>query len=185
VPTDNLYKFVAITGMVVVAYSLLGPWRQVDHTWKEVFDLKTETATLTAEVETFTSEVRFRRELMRGQPTAPLGSAAERADRISRQNEESRYIEEQNRRLQVANARIEGNREKLAYLVKRTATLQRLGLAGLALGVVLGSLGFAGWYIRIQRLQDRRLVRETEDDGPSEAPGQVGGAGDEAEGSGS
>src|SRR5688500_14788980 len=49
-PTDNLYQFLAMAGILLVAISVLGPWRQVERMMVKNYQMAIALARIDAEV---------------------------------------------------------------------------------------------------------------------------------------
>jgi hypothetical protein len=137
IPTDNLYKFLTVFGILVAIASLLIP-RYV-HNQMRVQVLRADTE---------------------------LREAQARSDAIHRvnqaQNNQMNYVEltTQLEGIQPAIARAEGRKQEAESQEVQASRLVATSNVGVAVGIALATLGFVLWYLNLQRWQDQAVKRE-------------------------
>ena len=141
-PTDNLYKFLALSGLLIAGFSFtLLPW-QLHELRLEVFDSEAEARVLVIERE------QIERELSR------LESMDERTW------EEVSALRTSHDALRKSIARSDSNAERMTYLVETYRSLVTVSGGGIVLGGLLSIAGFRLWYTRVQRPLDERALLE-------------------------
>lgn len=163
IPTDNLYKFVALSGAALLIASFIFPLTRLDEIelaaqqtsaqrkvlGVEVTALETELAQLGDDVKRLDAAV-----VARSQSAVTLKEDAGQA--------KGRLVELEKRRLTllIKKAEIQGNEEKSALLLKQMdRTWSFLKLGGFA-GLAMAHVGFLLWYRRVQRPVDLEAQRK-------------------------
>jgi hypothetical protein len=142
-PTDNLYKFVAISGLILVVTSIIMYSLLRDNTsqalWEAIPSLKAQQERLEAEWASF-----FKR-----QKTASTEASREQMQHSDDLDEASEKI---NQRCAQTNAAYESAAERLR-------NWSCLLLSGI-IGALMMAGGFFLWYRRVQKFQDLILASE-------------------------
>lgn len=157
-PTDNLYKFIALAGLILLLFSSI---------YYQVFsrDVLLKNIDLRAEMSRMEKEVEFLRE--------DTDSLKEDKQAIKQDNSVSQ--EEQNN----VGKNIEGLNQRTREAILKTIELERIGkgvliyndqiallrwssIIGAITGILLLIIGFYLWYTRIQIYQDKILVNEAQ-----------------------
>jgi hypothetical protein len=141
-PTDNLYKFMAIAGLLVAGFSLYFPITERRQYRDQVLALEIELAAQTAETQRI-NEALSRRDSLR-----PL----------TRQEEE-RFGRFDSLRAQ-RNATMPLRQEALARYRTDIGLFGVLLVLGTASGLGCAAAGFTLWYNRVQRHLDRALAAD-------------------------
>lgn len=131
-PTDNLYKFLAIGALAVCVVSVVYPESQVFELESRVLALRVDTDTLNLEVDEL------------GRLTQEAGDAL-RARRLD---------------LRIKTALLKGKSAQAELVLKQIKSLVRVALIGGIVGAAGTVLGFWLWYWRVQRPQDLLLKRQ-------------------------
>lgn len=168
-PTDNLYKFVAVAGLIVFILGLMFPISEAIKAGRKVIPLETEVsvieqswllmrervdwlredvATLEKEVEELESEA------------SPERKAA-RAEEIKRASAELRQrhrsLREAIAEMDSEKCRCSGKLQEAGHELQLVRLFFRIGLLEAVAGAILAVLGFWLWYVRVQHPQDRAL----------------------------
>lgn len=155
-PTDNLYKFMAFTGAILIVVSQVGPALALRQTIDRISTFADETSKRVSEFAD--RQVSLNKEFAEARAKVKEWNDQARADDKFR-SESLEYAR------RMADAPMEILKVKAEILSKSVspelrshlAALQRCGYAGWA----LAATGFCLWWWKIQRLQDRILVSES------------------------
>jgi hypothetical protein len=156
-PTDNLYKFIALSGSALLITSFVFPL-----TWLNEIELaaqQTSAQRKVLDVELSALEVDLKQlgaNVKRLDAAVDANSRAALALQDGASQARARLFELDKRRLTlgVKKAEIQGNEEKSALLLKQMdRTWSYLKIGGAA-GLVLTQIGFFLWYRRVQRPAD-------------------------------
>lgn len=155
IPTDNLYKFIAISGLVLIVSVMFFAETQVSSIEKLIINHKTqsklldiETSFLQEKVASLKDEVTYIGE------SKSLNTPSEKVDAINRENEENSFELKQ---LKITRAKFEGEVAATEYLNNKLSRLWPTLLFYFGTGHVLAILGFALWYYKIQRFEDQKM----------------------------
>jgi len=166
-PTDNLYKFLAISGLVIVMFSIYYPF-QKDH----------ELKFLLIDID---SEIKLK-ELQITYLETKSGLLKQELDKIEKMlNENDQIPDKELHRtkmqtmyddfyksvleLHKSNINIIKDTEKSQLLNKELEVYKIIGIVSLVLGIIVMVGGFWVWYIKVQRPADNQLqqVKETQE----------------------
>ncbi len=144
IPTDNLYKFLAISGLVIIITCLYLPYKQIREIDLKYIELKSETQLL--------EEKNYILNVKKKLVEDIKSSTSEDALKIL--NERAELLQE---------APIISKRwEQLIYLNNEKKELRKITNVGLGFGVIITFIGFFQWYRRLQKYQDILMKREAE-----------------------
>ena len=161
-PTDSLYKFMSISGLIIFVFSLVYPQQLGNETSLRLFALKGEMASDLAE-----SAEWQRRSAALGKRISKIVDEEQiNNDQKSESNRDMMRAEamQQKTAFEIASleisrraARHESQLEELEYLTKQQSsihdTLQRITY----IAYFTSAFGFVFWYCKIQRHQDKIL----------------------------
>lgn len=153
-PTDSLYKFLAILGLVLAAWAVSFPWKQAYEYELKVAELKCAELQRNIKVEKIN--------------TTLDGLKVERArlEKVNDSEAELKIAAVDKRKQQLYIDKLEAQQpvdekvEVLKVLSRAQTTYQHVAYAGTSLGVVLSFVGFICWYFRIQRHIDADVLKE-------------------------
>jgi hypothetical protein len=153
-PTDSLYKFIAISGVAIVLvsfYTLTSAPREFQQRGR---DVALKEAQVRAELENMSNRVvRFEQRL--DNALADTNAMPAEAKQAWREGLESLITDAYSLNQQVYAISVQLDfRDKDEAIVKESV---RRSYYGAAVGLVIGIIGFALWYRRIQRYQDAAL----------------------------
>lgn len=135
-PTDSLYKFLAISGVLITLTTIFFFGLFVYRTHMKVIAAKTDLEVLRVQLD----DVALRLERAKGSGQSDDTARAE-------------YLQNK-----MDSARLRGKGNEIAFLESRISLIARLTALGLGIGMTSAALGFFLWYSRIQVFQDA-LIR--------------------------
>lgn len=148
-PTDSLYKFCAIVGLVMALWGAAFPWNKS-------YEAKLEGAKLRAEIKAAgekAKQLQARRDALTHElyalASAPASELEKQEIRAKKRDLDIALIE--------ATYPVDIGLERIKVIEEATTTYIRIGWTSLALGVFFTLLGFLAWYFRIQRYIDRDI----------------------------
>jgi len=162
-PTDNLYKFCAIAGLIIVGFSVYYPFALNRTLSADVIDLSTEMGVLEAESE-FTHDRakklhELKQDFIERQQSRYKPNPAQ--FRLTYSEQEIKSIEDEidrlNRDIRAGNAKMKGLLQKTKHLLVEVETINRLAYVSLAVGLILTFYGFFSWYRLVQKPLDEKL----------------------------
>lgn len=139
IPTDNLYKFLALSGLILAGFSGTFLPLQIHKTKLKVIEVEAEMQIIGQERESIGWEISRLKEIEYPTP--------EQIAIIQDRHEENA------KRLILA----ESARKQLEYLVRLYSLLSGLSGVGLVLGLIMATVGFTLWYTRVQRPLDKSM----------------------------
>jgi|CXWL01.1.fsa_nt_gi biopolymer transport protein ExbB/TolQ len=142
-PTDNLYKFVALTGLALLALSLTFPVSKIIELQMAV----TESQALRAKLDIQDDTVERALQKLEKSISPSAGEVAS-----------VRELHEQRKLMQIE---LDKTSKLNTYQLEWIQLYRSASIIGLILGSVLATLGFRFWYIRVQRPLDQRMIHET------------------------
>jgi len=143
-PTDNLYKFLALSGLVMLVLSFTFPRNMVDELELKAVESETNINLLAFEVSVLKDDV----------------DAAEKKPKLAEDGIQK--LSERQRQLEVKTLQVGGERAKLNVLVKQLRFAMSLSIIGSVLGFVLADIGFWLWYMRVQKPADLLARKQVE-----------------------
>ena len=147
-PTDNLYKFLALSGLVLFVISFVFPRSLVDELELKTVETQTEVNLLVREVSALNKDV----DVAAAKPNLSDEALEKLSERRDQLNEKA--------------IRLEGQKERQKTLLKQLRYAVDLSLFGSILGYLIAHVGFWLWYTRVQRLADllaRKQASATDD----------------------
>jgi hypothetical protein len=135
-PTDNLYKFLALAGLAIIFFSLSVPVSQLLRIRSRLFEFDIQSAKLKAEIEVVTG-------LITALEKKPNPTQAD-VDLLREKNNELLI------RSVVSKAEIEVVRRQTNDVLRLRAAIA----AGVLIGLTAATVGFSLWYTRLQAYQD-------------------------------
>ena len=132
-PTDNLYKFMAMAGMAIIIMGFLTVWAHANRS-QELF-----------------------RELQQG--LALSNTELEQAMQIANPEERLSLLRKHNLEL----AKLTSIQKELEFILDWKLRYEVFAVACMVLGTLLSGSGFWLWYVRVQRHLDKMLHDKTLD----------------------
>lgn len=139
-PTDNLYKFIALAGLVVILLSIVLPNIALHNLRLELLKTNGELSVLQAEYD-------FLREEHNSVENHPnLEEAAKHREKM--------------KELRVRTLQLKSKDESERFLHRQTIVWQSVAAIGLFVGAGMVTFGFKLWYERVQKYQDMILKKD-------------------------
>jgi hypothetical protein len=180
-PTDNLYKFLAISGLAVVLVSATYPTYLYFDLDQQSLEIQRDTELLSFEVDQLNDisraidqtearvDARMKdvdeqiEKLKRGEITQEAAFAANNQAKaeIATLREQATKLRDKARESQRNDIDRKLKLRQYDLLRERATTIAILGFVGIAVGLVTTVAGFSLWYSRMQRFQDEILARES------------------------
>lgn len=150
-PTDSLYKFLAIAGIVMVMWG-------VSYPWNKSYESKLEGAGLKVQIKEVGQRAEYLKSLY-----AHLSSENDALD-INDKDFDAKKEAIRKRKMELyiqlleAQNPIDKELAKLQVISEEEEKLYIIGWASILFGGVFAILGFSAWYIKIQRHIDREMA---------------------------
>lgn len=140
-PSDSLYKFTAIGGLIMLVLSVYAPW-------KIYTDLKSDTLNLQYEKKVLDRELK---NILVEMNNMPNPSEAEMVRMQKRSGE-----------IVMLELKMTHSNDKLQLLKSQADVLRTLALVANVISFVLIVFGFINWYIKFQMYQDQIIKAQAE-----------------------
>ena len=147
-PTDNLYKFMAIAGLALIIISVIIPLWIIHDLKIKGYDLKIEMAIIDVEAKSFEKQFQLH--------TQVPHNKKELSDHSHKQYFATVLDMEKNI------AKTKGQVDKLEFLRSEIQKMRVIIALGLGLGLILTFNGFRLWYSRLQKYQDAAIKSEAQ-----------------------
>jgi len=197
IPTDNLYKFIAISGLVIIGLTTFYPLKMVNESTLKTVQYATDmhkysiergriateykklaniSEQLNKKAETHLAELkREYKKKMAGLPyTIP---PAEKLELDDEYKENEKMLKQTSFELDLKNADLEGKKSELDIIKSNLFFLRVLMYVGFAIGALLTMYGFTLWYLKVQQPldlillgQSQRPINEPKETATSQAP---------------
>ncbi len=171
-PTDNLYKFLALSGVVVVLVSIFYPISRLGELRQKAIELAAEIKILDLESKRLTvNHSQLEREVAAFEKQLSAAEKEKRPtpgdiDSIEKIHNQLRTralkLETSNDDLQVKLVKVSAKNDQLVQLVRYVEYFVNVMYGGIVIGVLLAWVGFGLWYVRVQRPQDLLLKQQIE-----------------------
>ena len=142
-PTDNLYKFIALVGVVVLLAASYFPIIKARELRLAKIEIEGQMRLLEIEVQHLQDT------------TKQLGSNETIGDCNREELVGKAY------KLKMKNEEIKTNSKKVEVIGIDYELIRKIQVAGMILGFILSAFGFFLWYFRIQKYQDKQLKKNS------------------------
>ena len=188
-PTDNLYKFLALGGLVTLVVFPIFYVSQVADRNRQMVETETEALILEKEVEflkwetnalsdelaetkkdakMLAKESKTSKSSSVGQANDPISpsvdSITKRANQILLENkgylDRGYELRRKTLELEKESLKLAGKRVEINLLDGRLNAIRRLTLIGISVSSVIMILGFSLWYLKLQKYQDQTIARQ-------------------------
>ena len=153
-PTDNLYKFLALSGLAIVTFSIVFP--MIRDSELNLMMLETDKNMKVANIEKELFDKRIDKFL-----NSDLGS---NLDELKMREEELEIWRNLLKDQQIYTVDLEYEVRKFEELHKELKFIQLLMKFGFGVGLIITFLGFLLWYVRVQKPNDLLLRKQIETD---------------------
>jgi hypothetical protein len=144
-PTDNLYKFLALAGLALMAFGVVYPLAYSTELGLKVAEVETEVDVLQIDV----ADLQQQRASLEKQSNPS--------------SEESSALRKQDHEVCVKLVQIKGELEQLTTLNLSLQIVRSFLRPGMYFGLGTSLFGFLLWYLKFQRLSDKILRKQLED----------------------
>jgi uncharacterized protein YktA (UPF0223 family) len=141
-PTDNLYKFAALSGLVLLLVSIIYPQTRMDALNARIYDFNCEIEEMKVGGETLAEHFKAYK------------------SQIFKSDAEGKSLAAATEELQKHSSRMAVRSTEIDYLKNRFRWWERVCGIGAGLGLLIMGYGFMSWYLNLQRPQDRLLQKE-------------------------
>lgn len=144
-PTDNLYKFIAIAGLILSGYCAFFAYQQVWEIKFQIIGLETDERIIKTEITELTKELDNLSERMAAENTIALQEVKDF----------------QKRHLAIAHqkTRFEGKRRENELLIEQLNNHFKVFWVGIVGGLLVSIVGFWLWYKRIQKPAETLMAK--------------------------
>lgn len=152
-PTDNLYKFMALAGITIIVLSLF----PIYHAYKlklNIIDVRGEVETLKTQLKWLKQDIKQFKDDTHNLEKQPLKEKT--PETLAKTLE---FIEA-NRNIGITAIQIETKVEKIAYLAVVNHIESIAGSIAIVAGAFLATIGFTLWYKKLQVHQDKIIQME-------------------------
>lgn len=160
-PTDNLYKFLALAGLFLAVFGYVYPTNRLTELQIKQASIETEWSVLNVEMDRLKADTadveRSLRRLEAEAETEPT-EARRNAAKISA---DGKKLRERLHELEIKKIGLEGKDRETKIVQAEISSARTLLNVCVVVGVLLTGLGFVSWYFRVQRLQDQQLKNST------------------------
>lgn len=159
-PTDNLYKFMAIAGILMIGSVAFFTENQVANIEKSIIAHETQAETHKIRTDFLEKKINiYAYEKLKSHQ-----KAIESFNQISEvRNKTEAYLDESHL-LREELAKLSGNLKITKYMNERLIRLQPFLLFYFFFGHILATIGFILWYLRIQKFEDKKIKQEISKD---------------------
>ena len=161
-PTDNLYKFLALAGLLLLVFALVYPLDRLTELQLKQTKIDTEWQTLALEVSRLAEDsagVRGEVDRLQKNPNANIQDTKGALDSIA-------TISDRLHTLQIKQISLNGKGQEIKIVSGDIFFMRKLLVFGFLLGGILALIGFLGWYFRVQKPQDMLLRKSLKSNRP-------------------
>jgi hypothetical protein len=145
-PTDNLYKFLALSGLFIVLFSFIFPMNRIGELELKSLEINTQAEVLRIEIDYLKTD------------TTIWGKKAKLDP------EETVLIRKRTREAEIKAAELKGKMEQIEVLRKEVLFYWKFLRITYFLGTAISLVGFCLWYILVQRPNDILLRKQVKKD---------------------
>ena len=144
IPTDNLYKFIALSGLVLTLFSLIFPWTRMGEIRPKLVEINTQLEILKIESDEIEKELSRLEKMVNPTP------------------EELTAIIKERKEHRIKNAELKGRFNQVDALVEELFYQWRFLKFGVFVGFIISFIGFWFWYHFVQKPNDMLLKKQIE-----------------------
>jgi hypothetical protein len=148
VPTDNLYKFIALSGVLII---LSSSYLSIQF----IFDSSQKIRELNMDISIYYSKAEFIVE-----DIEDLRDSNPKWD--NEEISELNYLIKEQRKLLLEKIEVEEKKKELNRLDETTSIVIKYWLLVLFISIAMMIYGFSKWYTKVQRFLDKKLKKESE-----------------------
>jgi hypothetical protein len=145
-PTDNLYKFMALCGLFLVVFGLVFPSTRIDELNLKAIEINTQAEVLRIEID----DLEYDTDLW--------------AKKVTLNPEETDLLRKRTREIKIRTAEITGRMEQHNILRITIEHYWRVLKVTIWVGFILSLVGFYCWYFLVQRPNDLLLRKQIKEE---------------------
>lgn len=179
-PSDNLYKFTAISGLIIFMLSLYVPWKWQSDLKIAILEVSLEAEKLRIEKQNFLADNESylkEKQLVdddfkvikdkilnpkKGQGSELDRRIADLSSDLAHVDQLSQLLETRRKELALLITEVETTIEKVQVLNSQTRMITLIGSFSFGVGALMMYLGFSNWYFKFQIYQDRIVRAQAE-----------------------
>ena len=146
-PTDNLYKFVSIFGLIIFLFSIYYPYQKAHDLTFNVYELESEV-----------EYIKFKNKHLKGRVKI-IEKRLEKEENLEKAQEIRDDFYKHEIELKKLLVKASENINKAELLLFEVKAYMWLGIIGNIFGVLLMWFGFRRWYIYIQKPNDEQIKK--------------------------
>ncbi len=150
-PTDSLYKFIAIAGIVMVLWGAAFPWNKANEYGLQAVELRS--AIKATGEKSRILQLQYDQLTQKGKTLTPQSQDYAAEKQAIENHKMKLYLE-----LLATQNPVDIKSEKLKVLEEAQITYRNIGWASLAAGILFTLVGFFLWYTKIQRHVDAQTA---------------------------
>jgi len=166
IPTDNLYKFCAVAGLILLLFGVTFPVQKLFETQNDLDRVTTKSNVLRQQVAYLHEDTKRLDASVKTllKDTTAAAAHPRAADllalqaRTSTANTELGALRENGRELAITSIKLNGQDEHLLHLIERMWLYSVGAVIFMFGGLALARFGFARWYYRVQKPADELLA---------------------------
>jgi len=165
IPTDNLYKFCALFGTVIILFSLYIPYKYSSEVEKQISSVNLNVNTTVVQQKYLIQKIDRLKEILENSILKNKGLYEYSQDvvELNYSQEELKEILSESYELyrdtQISDAKNENLDNESDRLIKQLKAILEIRTISLGLGIILSIFGYVQWYFKIQRYQDQILKK--------------------------
>jgi hypothetical protein len=141
-PTDNLYKFLALSGLVIVLFSFIFPMKRIGEIELKSLEIKTQVEVLKIEIDYLKEDTKTW------------------AEKANLNHEETVLLRKRTKDAAIKVAELGGRTEQIEALRGELRFYWRFIKVTVWLGAVISLVGFYLWYFLVQKPNDLLLRKQ-------------------------
>lgn len=170
IPTDSLYKFCAITGIITILFSIYLPYSIFIDTNKQLITMKYEATKLNLEVNYTNEDIKEISEnvkemdkeltILENKSIKLTEIEIKRLKDFAKEfNIKNNSLKKLIREHEIKVEQLKATQEKLETILNFSDFILKIGNFGRVLGFILSCFGFIMWYKKIQKPQDELILK--------------------------
>lgn len=165
-PTDNLYKFLSLAGIVVVIMAVYFTVTKVSEVSDKIMDVQEGQDIVSENIKSLERLVELLEKIVDNSIAELKGERKKDDKKLELVYSESEIknlmseIRDSLAKIGVEKVRVEANTKRLTELHERSKKISHWGVFFIAIGMIMANFGFYLWYTRVQKPLDCILKRE-------------------------
>lgn len=178
IPTDNFYKFIALSGTIIVLVTLYTSITKVSEVEDKLIEAEEIVKTIAVKIESLNRKVSFIDSIIENSDMKQNDKIFKHVGKIELEYsplEMKELLKEEQEALfliKIEQVKSEANNKSIEHLHKRASSIFYVGIFIIIIGLLMANIGFTLWYVRVQRPLDMALQNELSNYKSNNAPNQ-------------